>query len=669
MARRPLQRVLLIGILTCTGGAQVLTIPTRNTDRFNSGVELDAIQAAEMDFNIFAINSQDPNGSLVQSPSASVSKLDLKAPGKAQREYEKGFQLLMKKDLQAAVAHLGNAIQIYPSFVAAHNALGSAYLQLEQNEQARGEFDKAVTLDDHLPNSYLNLGCAQLALKQYSAAEESLHKASSIAPLDVQLQLALAYGEFANHDYPAVIETTHHVHEHKHKGAALVHYFAGGAWAAQNNLVEAQHEMETVLKEDPKSGSADQVRKVLEQLKTEQLMRAEAKLHPVETLTLSLDTTNNPPPEQKLRQAQQVLQDIKERTQIAEAEAEPEAEPEARCTECGAKAAVAPGVAENGVAENGVGEAGVAEAGVAGDSSSALKRAGLDSPAATFRAAVDEVTIFFAATDHGKSATNLTASDIMVRDDNRPPHAILGFRNESQLPLRLGLIIDTSNSVKDRISFEEAAATKFLETVVTGKDDLAFVVGVNNSVLLVQDFSGDQAQISHEINQLAPGGGTALWDAVSFGADKLRDRFEGRPVARVLIVISDGEDNASSATLKQAIASAQHGEVAVYTVSTRDYTQEDPSAELGDHALRTLSELTGGTAFIPGSVRGLKGSLAELQQVIRGRYLVSYKPAAFQRDGRYREIDITAEKNGRKLKVYARKGYYAAAAQPASEER
>jgi VWFA-related protein len=185
----------------------------------------------------------------------------------------------------------------------------------------------------------------------------------------------------------------------------------------------------------------------------------------------------------------------------------------------------------------------------------------------------------------------------------------------------------------------------------------------------VQDFSGDQTQISHAINELAPGGGTALWDAVAFGAEKLRERAEAQPVARVLIVISDGEDNASSATLKEAIASAQRGEVAIYTVSTRDSIQEDASAELGDHALRTMSELTGGTAFIPGSIRGLKGSLAELQQVIRGRYLVSYKPAGFQRDGRYREIDIQAEKDGRKLKVYARKGYYAGVAQPASEAR
>jgi Ca-activated chloride channel homolog len=642
MLKRLTQRVLLFVILTCAGAAQTLNFPASNSDRFNPGVALDAIQAAQLDFNLFTINTRDENGSPVQSPSVSVSKLDLKAPGKARREYEKGFQLLMRKDWQDAVVHLGNATDIYPSFVAAHNALGSTYLGMSQDEQARGEFEKAVALDDHLPNSYLNLGCAELALKQYGAAEESLRKASSIAPLDLQLRTALAYGEFLNHDYPAVVETARQVHGRKHKGAALVHYFAGAAWAAQDNLVEAQQEMETLLQEDPKSGSAEQFRQILEQIKTEQITRAEAKLHPAQTLTLSFDTAG-PHPEQKLRTAQQVLQDLKEKSQIAEAEADP------TCAECGTRAGV--------------------ESAVATNPHSSLKRPSLDS-GAKFRAVVDEVAIFFAATDHGRSATNLTASDIEVRDDNRPPHAILGFRNESELPLRMGLIIDTSNSITDRFSFEQEAATKFLQTVVTGKDDLAFVVGVNNSVLLVQDFSEDQGLIARAINQLAPGGGTALWDAVGFGAEKLAGRTEAQPVARVLVVISDGEDNTSSATLKQAIASAQQGEVAVYTVSTRDFTEvEDPSAELGDHALRTLSELTGGAEFVPGSIRHLKGSLADLQQVIRGRYLVSYKPDSFQRDGRYRAIDIKAEKDGHKLKVYARKGYYASTAQPVGEAR
>lgn len=644
MLIRRLQSVFLFGLLPCAAVAQVLNFPVSG-DHMQTSMSIDAIQAAQMDFDLLTVNSRDANGSLVQSPSASVSRLDLKAPGKARREYEKGFQLLMRKDLKGAVEHLGNANEIYPSFVAGHNALGSAYLALQQYQQAREEFDKAVTLDDHLPNSYLNLGCAELALKEYPEAEDSLQKASSIAPLDLQLHTARAYGEFLNHDYPAVVESARQVHEHKHKGAALVHYFAAGAWAAQNNLAEAQHEMEILLREDPKSGSADQFRQILQQIKTEQSTQAEAKLHPAQTLALSFSPPVGPSPEEVSRQARQVLQDLNEKKEIAEAEAAPEP----TCAECGATAAVGSGVATNSISK--------------------VKKSGVEFRGATFKAVADEVSILFAATDRGASTANLTAADIEVLDDNRPPQAILGFRNESQLPLRLGLIIDTSNSVTDRFSFEQAAATKFLEAVVTTKDDLAFVVGVNNSVLMVQDFSGDQARMARAISQLAPGGGTALWDAVAFGAEKLAGRPETQPVARVLVVISDGEDNSSSGTLKEAIANALRGEVAVYTVSTRDMTQEDSSAVLGDHALRTLSELTGGAGFVPGSIRRLKGSLADLQQVIRGRYLVSYKPSSFTRDGRYRAIDIKAEKDGHKLKIYARKGYYASTAQPISEDR
>ena len=149
------------------------------------------------------------------------------------------------------------------------------------------------------------------------------------------------------------------------------------------------------------------------------------------------------------------------------------------------------------------------------------------------RVAVDEVALFFAATERGKSMTNLAAADVEIRDNGRAPDAIVAFRNEAQLPLRLGLIIDISNSVKDRFAFEQAAAAKFLNTVVTNKNDLAFLVGVNNSVLVVQDFTGDQKQMDRAVGELAPGGGTALWDAVSFAAEKLAKRPETQPVARI----------------------------------------------------------------------------------------------------------------------------------------
>jgi VWFA-related protein len=177
---------------------------------------------------------------------------------------------------------------------------------------------------------------------------------------------------------------------------------------------------------------------------------------------------------------------------------------------------------------------------------------------------------------------------------------------------------------------------------------------------MVQDFTGDSAKISQGIDQLAPGGGTALWDAVKFASDKLGSLPEERPVAKILVVISDGEDNSSSATLKEALQSAERHEVTVYTVSTREFAGgADATAEIADRAMKALAARTGGAAFFPDSLGNLDHRLSDLQQVIRSRYLVSYKPAQFKADGSYRTIAVTARKSGHKLRVYARHGYYA----------
>ena len=635
MIKLPLRWALLsILLLSCAAAAQTLNLPGV-TDRFGNDASLDQAQLTQFNFYSFLVNSHDPHLSNVQTPDDSVSMLDLKAPGKARHEYQQGYLQLMRNNLQGAVDHLTKSIAIYPQFVAAHNALGSTYLNLGQNELAQGEFTKAIALDGHMPNSYLNLGCADLALKQFPAAEESMSKATSLAPLDVQLKLALSYAEFVNHDYSGVVATTQQVQAHKHEGAAVVHLFAAGAWEAQGNLAQAQSEMETLLQEDPKSASAPKFRQILEQIKAEQARQAQAKLNPSPRLTPVSSVPAVPTPEELARRAQIQAQEKKEENQIAEADAAPDP----TCEDCRPTVAVASSAASS--------------------SDPSLDPSAGKIPASTFRVSVDEVAMFFAAMDHGKPITNLAASDVEIRDDSQPPVAILGFRNESQLPLRLGLVVDTSASVAERLSFELAAATRFLQDIVVNKDDLAFVVGVNNAVRLVQDFTADQTLSSQAVNQLAPGGGTALWDAVAFAADKLATHPEVQPVARILVVISDGEDNSSGVTLKQAIATAQSGEVAVYTVSTSDDLSREPSVLLGNHALRTLSDLTGGAAFVPGSARHLEASLADLQQVIRGRYLVSYKPASFQRDGHYRSIDIEAEKDGRKLQIIARKGYYA----------
>jgi VWFA-related protein len=360
------------------------------------------------------------------------------------------------------------------------------------------------------------------------------------------------------------------------------------------------------------------------------------KFDPVQKITYSVGIPTGVSPEVMNRVAEQAAENLSARAQIEEAEQVSDA----ACVDCGGRP---------------------------GDSSPPGSESIPAPPGGTtFRSSVDEVSILFAVTDHSKSVTDLASSDIKVRDNRLAPAAVLNFRNEKELPLRLALIIDTSSSVIDRFKFEQAAAAQFLQKVVTGPDDQAFVVGVNNSVLLVQDFTSDQDRLSRATQELAPSGGTALWDAVNFAAEKLASRPDTQPVARVMVLISDGADNSSSLTLKEAIAGAVHREIAIYTVSTRDALDERESAVLGDRALQTLSELTGGASYRPGSVSKLQASLSDLQEVIRSRYLISYRPASFERDGRYRAIDITAEKNGHKLRVYARRGYYAAAAPPGS---
>jgi VWFA-related protein len=603
MFRRRLWRALPLAGLTWImsagiAAAQLFSVPSQ-VDKFGGSLtSLSVLQTAKMDSAIFQFNT--PEASPLESPESSVSKLDLKAPGNARKEYEKGYLQLMRKDLQGAIDHLARATSIYPSFVAAHNALGIAHLNLGQIQQARDEFAQAVALDDHLPSSYMNLGCAQLELQQYPEAVESLKKASSIAPLDLQLLTALTYVAFKNRDYPVVIATTRHVHAYKqHQIAAVVHLFAAGAWEAQHNLNEALGQMEVLVSEDPKSPLSGHFRQIIDQIKAQQVLLAQAKRHPA--LPSPLVPADPPPPPGAEGASPQIRQ--------------------------------------------------------TSTSSSAFEQPD-DFARQVIRFQVQEVGMMFAATDHGKSVTNLSLSDIEIRDDNQPVN-VLKFHNVTQLPLRIGLIIDTSNSITDRFSFEQVAASKFLE-VVTDKNDLSFVIGFNGSVLLVQDFTSDKTRTAHAISQLAPGGGTALWNAVAFGADKLATP-ESQPVARVLVVISDGQDNSSTVSLQEAIWAAQGGQVAVYTVSTKEGPSDEPSPLLGNRALKTLSEQTGGATFTPGSLGGLTRSLADLEEVLRGRYMVYYKPSSSVPDGRFHAVDIQAKKDGHKLKVFARKGYNASA--------
>jgi Ca-activated chloride channel homolog len=617
---RSLKVLWIVFLLALSARAQIGQ-PGRNANMFDVMMK----QGGIMDYRMFEELNDRSNKDVTKRSEATVSRFDLKAPGKARSDYNKGLQFLMRDDLENAANRFNKAIAIYPEFVSAHNALGCVYFKQKKNDLAREQFASAARLDDHLSSSFLNLGRIDLAMGNFAGAQTALEKAHSIAPLDSSLPVILAYAQYLNHEFAAAIKTAEQAHARSHPGTALVHYFSAAAWQAQGHSQETQAELQTYLSEDPNSAFAGPVRQMIEQLKAQPAIAGPQT-------TVAWEASDSTPS----MFGQKVLQDIKEKKEIAEAETEEMAGAPAPFSE--SRPVELPGSK--------------------GDTEGLRNQ----DRGWTFHSVTEEVAVFFTATDHGRSVTDLRTRDISITDDEKPPAAVLGLHSESALPLRLGLLIDTSVSVTDRFGFEQAAAKKFLRRTLTGKDDRAFVAGFSNSVVMAQDFTGDTDLIAHGIQQLVPVGGTAIWDAVSFAVDKLAEEKSSQPMAKVLVVISDGDDNSSTATLKQAIERAERNEVVVYTVSTRNAEPGDDNEITGNRAMRLLAGRTGGAAFFPGSPDRLNHSLEELQQFVRSRYLVAYKPASFQHDGRYRAISITATKSGRKLKVNSRKGYYADAA-------
>ena len=279
-------------------------------------------------------------------------------------------------------------------------------------------------------------------------------------------------------------------------------------------------------------------------------------------------------------------------------------------------------------------------------------------PVATIRARTNEVNVVFVVTDkHGKRITDLKQKDFSVVDDNKPPAEIRSFHAEANLPLQVGLLVDASNSVRDRFKFEQESAIEFLNQTVRPRYDRAFVVGFDATPEVTQDFTDSTELLAHGVRELRPGGGTAMYDALYFACrDKLLKAPKATTVRRAIILLSDGDDNLSHVSREEAIEMAQRAEAIVYTISTNVSGTKGP----GDKVLERIADATGGKAFFPFQIRDVANVFAEIQDELRSQYAISYKPADFKMDGRYRTIEIVA--NDRKnFKVRARRGYYAPA--------
>jgi VWFA-related protein len=279
-----------------------------------------------------------------------------------------------------------------------------------------------------------------------------------------------------------------------------------------------------------------------------------------------------------------------------------------------------------------------------------------DQAVTTIRTTVNEVNVVFTVTDkHGRYVKDLKRNDFNFVDDSKPAAEVRDFRSQTDLPLQVGLLVDASNSVRDRFKFEQESAIEFLNQTVRPKYDSAFVVGFDVTPEVTQDFTDNTEMLSRGVRALRPGGGTAMYDALYYACrDKLLKAQRTGAVRRAIVLLSDGEDNQSHVTREEAIDMAQRADAIVYTISTNISGTKGK----GDKVLERIADATGGRAFFPFQLRDVSNAFAEIQDELRSQYAVSYKPADFKADGHYRTIEIVAldKKN---FHVRSRRGYFA----------
>jgi VWFA-related protein len=268
---------------------------------------------------------------------------------------------------------------------------------------------------------------------------------------------------------------------------------------------------------------------------------------------------------------------------------------------------------------------------------------------------VNEVNLIFTVTDkHGNFIPNLKQSDFALLDDQKAPARVSSFTQQTNLPLRVGIVIDASTSIRQRFQFEQQAATEFLLQIVKSRSDRAFVMGFDVTPTVTQDWTNNLDALQTGVMKLRPGGGTALYDAVYTACrDKLLDISRGQePVRRAMVLVSDGNDNQSRANIDDAIKMCQRSETIIYAIST-NWT---PSRGKGDDYLQKMAEATGGRAFFPPSVEEMSNGFASIEEELRSQYALTYTPADFKADGAFRTIYLFAL--DRKYQVRTRKGYF-----------
>jgi len=294
-----------------------------------------------------------------------------------------------------------------------------------------------------------------------------------------------------------------------------------------------------------------------------------------------------------------------------------------------------------------------------------------DTDAPTLNVNVNLVNLYFSARDKDGFITNLAKSDCSLLED-KVPQTIKNFTQEKNLPLTIGILLDTSGSQMNVLPLEKESGSTFLRDVLTPKDE-AFLISFDINVDLLSDYTNRASDISRAMNkaQINTGAGTGsvtgngnprgtlLYDAVFLAAHDKLTQEAGR---KIIIMLTDGGDQGSQETLKTATEAAQKANAIVYVIliADRQFYGGGFGINLADSGARDMDQLardTGGRVINVGhDGKKLEDAFNQIQDELRTQYLASYTPTNAKADGTFRKIDLTC---GKSLRVQTRKGYYA----------
>jgi len=271
---------------------------------------------------------------------------------------------------------------------------------------------------------------------------------------------------------------------------------------------------------------------------------------------------------------------------------------------------------------------------------------------------VGEVNLIMSITDSkGRFVDNLTAADLKLLDNHKSPEKWTYFQARTNLPLHVILAIDVSSSIRERLRFEQQAASTFLKHILRKETDEAAIVAFGSSVQeKTATMTSDVDALDAAIRTLQAGGETAMYDAIVASGGKLHANRKKGMVRPVIILITDGVDTASKATLRVAEEAAARSEASIFALDANSIYETNPKGRL---VLEKLTRETGGFVLPARENSDLKGALNAIEKILRCQYALGYPPPDLEADGNFRSIEVISNRPG--LRIHARNGYYATA--------